>query len=118
MPIHLNARRFASIVATGLLALIVIAGFTAGPAAADDPTPAEAIEQVWRQLQVADSYSFTSDVEQVETPALTPGNVGASSTSTRFHVEGEVSNPDDRLLMTLWLQGGHVKGSKLAHAVA
>ena len=77
-----------------------------GMAAADLPLPwsnpaADLVERSWKMAQLADSYSFSSDVVMTTTPLATPGNVGMQSTQQSASLKGRTDLAAKTMYITL-----------------
>ena len=71
-------------------------------------SPSRNLESIWRDVQRAETYHFTTDVVQTTTPQSTVRNVGRASKTQTLHLEGETDLPNQQLQMTLWSKGGSV----------
>jgi hypothetical protein len=98
-----------------VLALLAALGLLSAPmflpqaATAFSAAPSEqAVTAAWEQARAAGSYHFTSDVTQVILPVATLGNVGRTSRTEKFYLEGQNDLTAQTLEMTLWSQGGSV----------
>src|SRR5690349_4636698 len=97
----------------GLLAslALLIAAFWWRPqlagAAAHLPAP-DPITAAWEKAKAAGSYHFTSDVLQKTIPLANLTNVGRTSHTDAFHLEGQNDLRHQKLELTLWNQGGSV----------
>jgi hypothetical protein len=93
-----------------ILALLV-AGIWVRPGIAGAVTHFTAPDPVtaaWQKARAAGSYHFTSDVLQKSIPVASITNVGRSSRSDAFHLEGQNDLRAQKLELTLWNQGGSV----------
>src|SRR5437762_303020 len=89
-----------------LAALFLLRPQLAGAAArltAPDPVTA-----AWAKAKAAGSYHFTSDVLQKTIPIASLTNVGRTSRTDAFHLEGQNDLRNQKLELTLWNQGGSV----------
>ena len=93
-----------------LAALVLLAGGLSGAiwlpsvtSAADNVDPVTA---AWEKAKAAGSYNFTSDVTQKSIPVATITNVGRSSHSETFYLEGQNDLRAQTLELTLWSGGG------------
>ncbi|MEE8389604.1 MAG: hypothetical protein V3S14_02260, partial [Anaerolineae bacterium] len=62
----------------------------------------DAIRDAWTLARQSGVYRFRSQVEQTTYPAPRLTNVGRSSRTDRFALEGQVDQPQDRMEMTLF----------------
>ena len=72
------------------------------------PPAADALSTAWDRARATGSYHFDGDVQQVTLPSAIPANVGRTSRSDQFHLEGQSNLRQNALEMQLWSQGGSV----------
>ena len=70
--------------------------------------PATAVADAWERAKQAGSYAFTADVTQATIPLATTANVGRSSKTTRYYMEGSADPQAGDMAFTLWGDGGSV----------
>ncbi|MGD8806604.1 MAG: hypothetical protein PVH65_12170, partial [Chloroflexota bacterium] len=110
---------FAILFALGLaLSFTVTVVATASAFQASDPgvktqpaSPRQAatdVEAVWQRLRDAGAYSFQADIAQKEIPLATAANVGRTSKTSRFYMEGDADPGAGTMNLTLWGSGGSV----------
>ena len=97
----------------GLLAslALLVAAFWWRPqlaGAAARLTAPDPVTAAWAKAKAAGSYHFTSDVLQKTIPVASLTNVGRTSHTDAFHLEGQNDLRQQTLELTLWHQGGSV----------
>jgi len=80
----------------------------AEPAVSGDAT----IQTAWKLAQEIGVYHFSSDVRQTTYPAPAIVNVGRSSTTQTYYLEGDVDNPAQSFNLILWQSGGNIATQK------
>ncbi|MCL4862851.1 MAG: hypothetical protein KJZ93_25795, partial [Caldilineaceae bacterium] len=95
-----------------VLALIFVVQPRLADAVARDP-----ILAAWEQARAAGSYRFSSDILQVTAPSARITNVGRSSRTEQFHLQGQSDLRNARLEMQLWSQEGSLLDDASALAV-
>ena len=102
-----------------LLALILLAAFvllvsisSVSQAAGPDPSPEKTIQRAWESAQANGVYHFNTSVEQVTYPAPAIANLGQSSRTDTYYLQGEVNAPADSLSLTLWQNAGNIASQK------
>ena len=65
---------------------------------------ADTIREAWTLAQQSGVYRFRTTVEQTTFPAPRLTNVGRSSQTDRFVMQGQVDRPQDRIEMTVQRQ--------------
>jgi hypothetical protein len=68
--------------------------------------PRAEVQTIWRNAQVAGGYSFRADVLQKVVPAASLSNVGRTSRTYQYHLEGKSDLKAHTLDLMLWDQGG------------
>ena len=71
-------------------------------------SPEAAVAAAWERAQEAGSYAFSADVAQTTIPLATVENVGRSSRTSRYFMEGESAPDAGTMALTLWSSGGSV----------
>lgn len=71
-------------------------------------TPPDPVTAAWNKARTAGSYHFQSDVIQMTVPTAKVTNVGRTSQTQTFHVEGQTDILQRKLEMQLWSDGGSV----------
>src|SRR5690349_20437128 len=67
-----------------------------------------AVAATWRGARDAGGYAFRADVAQTIVPLPTLANVGRTSRSYQYHLEGTTDLQARQLELYLWDQGGSV----------
>ncbi|MGD2077143.1 MAG: hypothetical protein PVH18_02095, partial [Chloroflexota bacterium] len=67
-----------------------------------------AVQAVWQRVRDAGAYAFNADVTQTEIPLATVNNVGRTSKTSRFYMEGQADPGAGTMNLTLWGSGGSV----------
>ncbi|RIK30050.1 MAG: hypothetical protein DCC55_37550, partial [Chloroflexi bacterium] len=113
--IHFTWRRLLWCIAfvTAFIPLIV---FVVQPRLAD-AVARDPILAAWEQARAAGSYQFSSDILQVTAPSARITNVGRSSRTEQFHLQGQSDLRNARLEMQLWSQEGSLLDDASAPAV-
>src|SRR5690242_20337933 len=106
MKSFLAQRRIATVTLT-LFALGLLLGWFLRPVVTRAATP-DPVTAAWERARAAASYAFTGDVTQITLPLATLTNVGRTSHTEKFHVEGQNDLRAKQLEMTLWSEGGSV----------
>lgn len=104
---HPHSRLWLGLLAALVLLAVGLSGAVWLPsvtnAATSNPDPVTA---AWEKAKAAGSYNFTSDVTQKSIPIATITNVGRSSHSEAFYLEGQNDLRAQTLELTLWSGGG------------
>src|SRR5262249_34848521 len=66
------------------------------------------VAEAWRRAEERGAYRMSSDIVQVIHPAATLENVGRSSRTERFYLEGQADLPAATLDLRLWTGSGSV----------
>ncbi len=106
--------------AAALLVSLLVATSLWTPGQASSSTRSDPLTAAWEHAQAAGSYQFSSDVEQITTPALSVLNVGRSSHTDRFYMEGRADAQTSSMEFRLWSDGGSIlqEGDSVAVRVA
>ena len=70
------------------------------------------IQTAWKLAQEIGVYHFSSDVRQITYPAPAIANVGRSSTTQTYYLEGDVDSPAQSFNLVLWQSGGDIATQK------
>ena len=103
-------------VTAALLAVAPLLVFVVQPRLAD-AVARDPILAAWKQARAAGSYQFSSDILQVTVPSARITNVGRSSRTEQFHLQGQSDLRNARLEMQLWSQEGSLLDDASALAV-
>ncbi|MEM8857621.1 MAG: hypothetical protein AAGD96_04835, partial [Chloroflexota bacterium] len=68
----------------------------------------EILQSIWRNVQSRGEYRFTADISQTSIPSAIPSNIGRSSTTDRYYLEGFTNLPDREMDLSFWMNGGSV----------
>src|SRR5262245_55064868 len=66
------------------------------------------VTTAWEKAKAAGSYHFTSDITQVTLPVATIANVGRSSRTEKYYLEGQNNLRQNQLELKLWSDGGSI----------
>src|SRR5690242_1194268 len=72
------------------------------------------VQNAWQVARASNGYAFRSDITQTNTPLAQVTNIGRSSYTQQFHIEGSTTGLDTtdisakKLQLTVWDQGGSV----------
>jgi hypothetical protein len=66
------------------------------------------ITAAWERARAAGRYEFTSNITQTTIPLASLVNVGRTSRSEQFYLEGQSDLAEQRMEFTLWSDGGSV----------
>ena len=78
------------------------------PVSSVTAAPADRVREAWQAARATGAYQFDSDVTQVTLPSAVVSNIGRSSRTDQFHLEGRSNLRTNTLEMQLWPQGGSV----------
>jgi hypothetical protein len=114
-----NRRRLGWLLAGLLVAMGVFGAFwwpgitsAASPLFAPDPVTA-----AWEKAKAAGSYRFMGDITQVTIPTARITNVGRSSRTEKFRLEGQNNLRAETLEMTLWSDSGSIVQAESGRSV-
>jgi subtilase family serine protease/subtilisin-like proprotein convertase family protein len=96
-----------------LLSIVLTAAFLFAPAsrtsqAAPGISPQMTVQRAWELAQEIGAYHFATAVDQTTFPAPAIANVGQSSHTETYHLEGDVNLPEQVLNLMLWQDGGNL----------
>ena len=66
------------------------------------------VKQAWQNARDAGGYSFRADLVQQAIPLAQTSNIGLTSRSYNFHLEGTTDLSAQKFNMSLWDSGGSV----------
>ncbi|HSH05806.1 MAG TPA: LamG-like jellyroll fold domain-containing protein, partial [Anaerolineae bacterium] len=65
-------------------------------------SPAQQIDQVWRNVQMASQYGYSVDIRQTSTPKPGPFTIGVQATEQTVYLEGFTNLDEQSTHMTIW----------------
>ena len=68
-------------------------------------SPRAIVDHAWEMAEASGAYEFRSQFEQTTYPAPSLANVGASSVTDRFALDGDINRPDETMTLTLFPNG-------------
>lgn len=89
------------------LAMVLVPAWRVSRAAVQ-PNAQVAIREAWQRAEKVGAYRFSTDIEQTTYPAPLVANVGRSSHTETYHLDGVVNRREESLSLTLWQNGGNV----------
>jgi len=89
-----------------LVAIFLLRPYIAS--AAKRLTTPNPVTAAWEKAKAAGSYHITGDIIQKSIPVANLTNVGRTSHSDAFHLEGQNNLGQQKLELTLWNQGGSI----------
>ncbi|MCP5096129.1 MAG: hypothetical protein GY943_11290, partial [Chloroflexi bacterium] len=78
------------------------------------PSPQDEILQAWELAEDSGAYEFKTQVEQTTYPAPSLANVGATSVTDRFSLDGDIDRPEETMTLTLFPNGNRTPNNGLA----
>lgn len=70
------------------------------------------VQQVWNQARTVGGYAFRADIVQTNVPLPKLSNIGRSSKTYTYHIQGKTDLAARNLEFTLWDRGGSVTDAK------
>lgn len=79
--------------------------------------PYDAVRAAWERARAAGNYSFSSDVQQLFIPTASVLNVGQTSHTNRYYLEGSANTSNGDMHLRLWQEGGSVAQPQSGHSI-
>ncbi len=76
--------------------------------AAAQPDAQVAVREAWQRAEKVGAYRFSTDIEQTTYPAPMVANVGRSSHTETYHLDGAVNRRAESLSLTIWQNSGNL----------
>jgi len=95
-----------------LFAIIILTAVPTATQATTGISADEAVQRAWRLALETGIYHFSTNVEQTIYPTPAVANVGRSSRTETFYLEGDVNTPMESLYLTLFQNSGNVVNRK------